>query len=137
MGWSHSDLKDFTLGTHPDTYDGLPLIRKEVCAYPFYVLAVNSDGGVSLCGNDWSHETVVGNVASESLKDIWQGERLYQFRKMMLEGRRKENKACGDCYYLQIVPDNLDAYRDQLLEALKCRRGVGAEKPLDDFVKPA
>lgn len=123
MGWSNSELKDFTLGTRPDTYDGLPLVRKEVCAYPFYVMAVNADGGVSLCGNDWSHETVVGNVATESLKEIWEGERLYEFRKMMLEGRRKENKACRECYYLQIVPDNLDPYREQLLQTLEsCRK---------------
>jgi len=34
MGWSNSGLKDFTLGTNPDTYDGLPFTKKEVCAYP-------------------------------------------------------------------------------------------------------
>lgn len=115
MGWSNSGEKDFTLGTQPDTYDGLPLIKKQICAYPFYVLAINADGGVSLCGNDWSHETVVGNVKNESLKEIWFGDNLYEFRKMMLELRRHENKACGNCYYLQIVPDNLDNYREDLL----------------------
>jgi len=31
MGWSHSDVKDFTLGTQPTTYDGLPFTEKEVC----------------------------------------------------------------------------------------------------------
>jgi len=30
MGWSYSDIKDFTLGTNPDTYDGLPLIPKNL-----------------------------------------------------------------------------------------------------------
>jgi len=119
MGWSYSSIKDFTLGIQSDTYDGLPLIQKKVCAYPFYVLAINADASISLCGNDWAYETIVGNVASESLKDIWKGEKLYQFRKMMLENRRYENKACADCYYLQIVPDNIDDYADDILSNIE------------------
>lgn len=118
MGWSYSDIKDFTLGTHPDTYDGLPFTEKDVCSYPFYVMSINFNGSVSLCGNDWSHNTVVGNVKDESLKGIWKGEKLFEFRKMLLEGRRKENLACGKCYYLKIVPDNIDAYKEQILKKL-------------------
>lgn len=122
MGWSFSDIKDFTLGTKPDTYDGLPLIQKKVCAYPFYVMAVNADGSVSLCGNDWAHGTVVGNVKQQSLQEIWHGEALFEFRKTMLEDRRKEIQACASCYYLQIVPDNIDPYRQELLERLQHHR---------------
>jgi len=118
MGWSHSDLKDFTMGISSDTYDGLPLIKKEVCAYPFYVLAVNADGSVSVCGNDWSYKTAVGNIKEESLLDIWQGKKLFELRKMFLEFRRSENSACADCYYLQIVPDNLDKHTELILKVL-------------------
>jgi radical SAM protein with 4Fe4S-binding SPASM domain len=118
MGWSYSDIKDFTLGTNPDTYDGLPLVDKMVCAYPFYVMAVNSDGSVSLCGNDWAHGTVVGNVNTQSLPDIWGGEALFLFRKKMLEGRRKDIAVCSNCYYLKIVPDNIDDYRGEILRKI-------------------
>lgn len=122
MGWSYSSVKDFTLGTHPETYDGLPLVPKEVCSYPFYVMAVNFDGTVSLCGNDWSHGTVVGDVKTQTLQEIWASDKLFEFRKMMLDGRRHENRACGDCYYIQIVPDNIDAHRLTILENLKNSR---------------
>jgi radical SAM protein with 4Fe4S-binding SPASM domain len=122
MGWSFSSIKDFTLGTHPTTYDGLPLIPKVACAYPLYVMAVNFNGSVSMCGNDWSHNTVVGDASKQSLKEIWNGEAMFQFRKMMLEGRRSENRACGDCYYLQIVPDNIDEHRSNILEKLRRAR---------------
>jgi radical SAM protein with 4Fe4S-binding SPASM domain len=118
MGWSYSSVKDFTLGTHPDTYDGLPLVAKEICAYPFYVMAVNCTGTVSLCGNDWSHNTVIGDTNTQTLQEIWTSDKLFEFRKMMLELRRRENRACGDCYYLQIVPDNLDAHRLTILDNL-------------------
>jgi len=126
MGWSYSDVKDFTLGTKPDTYDGLPLIQKKVCAYPFYVMAVNADGSVSLCGNDWAHGTVVGNVNAQTLLEIWHGDALFEFRKKMLEDRRKEIPACANCYYLQIVPDNIDPYRTDLLERLRKAHGDAA-----------
>jgi radical SAM protein with 4Fe4S-binding SPASM domain len=122
MGWSYSSVKDFTLGTKPDTYDGLPLVKKNVCVYPFYVFAVNADGSVSLCGNDWSHGTVVGNVAESSLKQIWESEALFDFRRTMLEGRRHDIRACADCYYLQIVPDNIDPHASQVLDKLSSSR---------------
>lgn len=122
MGWSYSSVKDFTLGTHPTTYDGLPFTPKEVCSYPFYVMAINFNGTVSLCGNDWSHSTVVGDASRESLREIWEGERLFEFRRMLLEGRRKENRACGDCHYLLIVPDNIDPYREEILARLRAAR---------------
>lgn len=128
MGWSYSSVKDFTLGTNPDTYDGLPFTEKDVCAYPFYVLAVNFDGSVSLCGNDWSHSTVVGNLSNESIMDIWNGENLYNFRKMLLTGNRCRNRACGDCYYLKIVPDNIDDNRFTILEKLNRQREINNEK---------
>jgi radical SAM protein with 4Fe4S-binding SPASM domain len=122
MGWSNSDVKDFTLGTKPDTYDGLPLIPKLVCAYPFYVMAVNADGSISLCGNDWAQGTVVGNIRDNSLTEIWNSDNLYEFRKKMLLGNRKDIKVCADCYYLQIVPDNIDPYREDILEKLAAAR---------------
>lgn len=122
MGWSYSGVKDFTLGTNPDTYDGLPFTEKDVCAYPFYVLAVNFDGSVSLCGNDWSHSTVVGNLSNEGIMDVWNGNNLYNFRKMLLTGNRCRNRACGDCYYLKIVPDNIDKDRAAILEKLTAQR---------------
>jgi len=123
MGWSYSDIKDFTLGTKSDTYDGLPLIPKEVCAYPFYVMAVNADCSVSVCGNDWAYQTSIGDVREKSLKEIWNSEELFEMRKMFLEHRRRENKACANCYYLQIVPDNIDPFATQILQKLEEEQG--------------
>ena len=117
-GWSMSDVKDFTLGTGSKTFDGLPFTPKIVCPWVFYELAINWDGSVSICNEDWVHGTVVGHVLEESLKDIWQGKRLYEMQKMMLEGRRSENKVCANCFYLSCAPDNIDDYRNQLLKKI-------------------
>jgi radical SAM protein with 4Fe4S-binding SPASM domain len=132
MGWSNSGTRDFTLGTMPDTYDGLPFVDKEVCAYPFYVLAVNSDGTVSVCGNDWSQQTVVGSVLNNSLMEIWHSRELLEFRMMMLDGQRSRNGACGDCYYLKIVPDNIDQYASMLKSRLLKAHNSGCRDCADD-----
>lgn len=117
-GWSMSDVKDFTMGIKSNTFDGIPLTQKIVCPWPFYELAVNWNGSVSMCNEDWAHGTIVGDINKETLKEIWGGKRLYEMQKMMLEGRRSENKVCDNCFYLTCAPDNIDEYRFQILEKI-------------------
>lgn len=122
MGWSYSNLKDWTLGTNPTTYDGLPFTPKVACPLPFYVAAINWNGDVSMCANDWAMKTVIGNVSQESLTNIWNGERAFEFRRMHLEGRRKQNAACANCFYQKILPDNIDAHREVMLNNIIAAR---------------
>ena len=118
-GWSMSEVKDFTLGTQSQTFDGLPLTQKVVCPWPFYEMAINWNGSVSLCNEDWVHGTVVGDIKKETLKEIWEGKNLYEMQKMMLEGRRSENRVCANCFYLSCAPDNIDKFSKEILEKLK------------------
>ena len=121
-GWSMSEVKDFTLGTNSKTFDGIPFLEKIACPWVFYELAINWDGSVSLCNEDWIHGTIVGNIHEDSLLRIWKGKRLYEMQKMMLEGRRNENKVCANCFYLSCAPDNIDKYRYQILKKINDER---------------
>jgi MoaA/NifB/PqqE/SkfB family radical SAM enzyme len=124
MGWSLSSVRDFRLGQRSALGpDGLPLTRREVCAFPFYTLSVNFDGTVSVCCVDWAHQTVVGDVTRESLLDIWRGPALAAIRLMHLEGRRHENRACGDCQYLETLADDIDDAAPQIIERLRAPAG--------------
>jgi radical SAM protein with 4Fe4S-binding SPASM domain len=114
-GWSMSGIKDFTLGIKSDTYDGIPLTPKIVCPWPFYIMAVNWNGSVSLCNEDWAHNTIVGDVNKQSIKQIWDGHAMRDMQRMMLLGKRGDNPACANCYYLMCAPDNIDRYRYELL----------------------
>lgn len=119
MGWSMSEAKDFKLGTNSiESPDGQQLIRKEVCPFPFYTLTINFDGTVSVCCVDWSHSTVVGDLRENSLVSIWRGAKLQEFRKMHLEKRRFENRACGNCDYLNTLQDNLDNDAESILKKI-------------------
>lgn len=120
MGWSDSSRKDWTLGTGPVTgIDGFsPLDPVEVCPQPFKGLAVNFDGTVSVCCVDWSHGTVVGDLRTERLRDVWNGPKLREFRLLHLKGRRREIPVCADCQYVNghHPLSRLDRDADVLLE---------------------
>jgi MoaA/NifB/PqqE/SkfB family radical SAM enzyme len=106
MGWSLSEAKDFMLGRTVSTgMDSIsPLRGRVVCPEPFSRLAVNYDGLVSVCCVDWSFGTIVGDLRVESMTDIWNGERLREFRLAHLRGRRDTIPACAQCQYVQAPP---------------------------------
>ncbi len=123
MGWSRTDLYDFTLGSQPTTGDNgeTPLKNNRiVCPYPFYSMAVNFDGTVSVCCADWSHGTVVGDVKEQTLLQIWQGNAMNELRKKHLLGQRSDIDACSNCQTIQGLPmdSDLDDTRNQIIKRL-------------------
>ena len=117
-GWAASDTKDWTLGTNPTTFEGGALVDKIACPLPFFMLAINWNGTVGLCNDDWLHATLCGDVRTQTLKEIWEGEELRKLRIMHLEGRRRDNAACGNCSNLRTLPDNIDADRLAILKRM-------------------
>ena len=90
-----------------------------VCPYIFYSLSINSDGKASLCFLDWSRKLIVGDVKKESVKDIWNGEALFNYRKMHLLRKRKEHPICGTCGQLtHCMPDDIDLFAEHLAQKL-------------------
>lgn len=99
---------------------GQEIKEVDVCPYIFYSLSINSDGKVSLCFLDWSRELIVGDVKTESFKNIWNGETLFNYRKMHLMKRRKDHPICAACGQLShCLPDDIDPFADMLLERLE------------------
>lgn len=113
-GWSGSDVIDLAQGTEQH-YDENPI----ACPWPLYRLTIAWNGVIRTCTVDWAWKTLVGDVSVDSLKEIWNGEQMYQFRKMHLEGRRSENPACNNCALVKQRLDNIDDYRDEILKKLK------------------
>lgn len=126
-GWSTPELGDFTMGygEQNDTYDGDPLIDKIVCPWTIFAITVNWNGATSVCPEDWAWQAIIGDAGKEHIKDIWNGENMFQFRKMHLENRRHENKACNGCYFMRTLPDNVDPWRGEILERYEAERRDG------------
>jgi radical SAM protein with 4Fe4S-binding SPASM domain len=116
-GWSASHVKDWKMGTD-NSFDGTPRNKKIACPLTLYMLTVASNGSVQICNDSWMLSHDIGDVNKESLIDIWNGEKLRNFRLMHLTGNRANNIECGTCDYIHALPDNIDADRDEYIRRL-------------------
>jgi radical SAM protein with 4Fe4S-binding SPASM domain len=103
----------------------------DTCPYIFYGYSVNADGLVSSCFLDWGRKLIIGDVRTQSMKEIWNSAAMNALRLQHLEGGRRQNSVCGNCGQLShCLPDNIDAHRQSLLARFK------ALVPLDPDVTP-
>ena len=68
VNWNGSHRKDFTLGQkNYAVKDKKNLLQqREVCPRPWYTMAINFNGQVSICCIDWSNKTIIGNVVNKN-----------------------------------------------------------------------
>ncbi|MGD0229660.1 MAG: radical SAM/SPASM domain-containing protein [Syntrophorhabdales bacterium] len=117
--WPNFDMNGVSVNSEVGIY-GQDIGRVEVCPYIFYSLSVNSDGTASLCFLDWSRDLIVGDVRSQTLQEIWNGEALLAHRRTHLMKRRRENAMCADCGQLShCLPDNIDPFAEMLLPRIE------------------
>lgn len=50
--------------------------ERKVCRYPFTHMTVKSNGEVVVCCADWMRNTLIGNVMSNSMEEIWNSKRV-------------------------------------------------------------
>lgn len=72
----------------------IPLSRN--CGRPFREITVAWNGDVTLCCDDWKHEYVCGNVAEQSLEEIWVSP-LFEAARARLYHRDRDFGPCRMC----------------------------------------
>lgn len=113
------DVKDTTLGNgRTTTNDGYEAREKNVCTPPFYLLGIFYDGLVSPCVCDWRKGLIVGDAKVNSVKEIWEGKKLREFRKMQLANKRCLHPICKECEAIYNQLDDIDDYSDVLLKRI-------------------
>ena len=116
--WPTFKLDKVTVNDTRGIY-GQEIKEVTVCPYVFYSVAINSDGSISLCFLDWSRKLVIGDARTESLKDVWLGDKMKSWQKLFLQGERKNHPVCSNCGQLrQGQPDNIDAFSEDILKRL-------------------
>lgn len=104
---------------------GQEIKEVDACPYVFYQMAINPDGKASLCFLDWGHDYIVGDASIHSLKEIWNSDEVLNYQVNFLQGNRKSMEFCRDCKQLShCLPDNIDPYKEELLERLLNARKV-------------
>lgn len=92
-----------------------------VCPLCFFMLGIFPDGDVFPCETIY-RPALLGNVHTDQLIDLWNGQALHQFWEMQLQGKKNENPHCAQCCAPDDVShpeDVLDDEAIQLLERLK------------------
>ncbi len=118
---SHIDYTKLSERNLDKSQNGNSVTTAEVCPQPFYMLQINSDGNVVPC---CAMETavVLGNVANESLQNIWYSESLRAFRIMQLKKKKAQNQTCASCEnyrYGMFDEDVLDDRTEEIITSLK------------------
>jgi radical SAM protein with 4Fe4S-binding SPASM domain len=74
-----------------------PLKNRMGCSLPFYQMSILFNGDAVICCNDWNRMTVVGNVTRNSIREIWNSEKLNKIRRHILDKNYKAIESCKGC----------------------------------------
>jgi len=68
-----------------------------VCPLPFRTMNVLWDGRAVLCCHDWGPRDTLGDLSTQTLADVWNGERINHYRYLLQTHRAGESRVCADC----------------------------------------
>lgn len=92
-------------------------IRDNICPTPFYMLNIHSDGLVSPCCVEYQKKLIIGDVKTQSLLDIWNGEALHKLRIATLKRNLDSYPICQNCEFpTASLSINLTDHIQKLLE---------------------
>jgi radical SAM protein with 4Fe4S-binding SPASM domain len=82
------------------------------CPRPFIAMVINNIGDCLMCTHDPAKGTKIGSAAESTLRELWEGENMFQFRKMLLENQKHKNRICSKCDWFKLFPeeDNVDGF---------------------------
>lgn len=84
---------------------------RKVCPLSFFMLSVFPDGDVEPCDSIYK-PVILGNVHTNTLREMFLGETLKEFQRQQLAGRRYDNKKCAVCCAPDDVSHPLDVLDD-------------------------
>lgn len=92
--------------------------KKKICPFPFYTLVIHSDLKVSVCCVDWNKKLVVGDLNTQNILDIWNGDKLRDIWTKHLTLKRSELDGCRDCTFIHTAPDNIDSVPSDIISKI-------------------
>ena len=91
-----SDNLSFNL-RHDYKAESIPQEESLYCPYLWQRITVTASGDIPLCISDWDLDVTIGNLAENSIKDIWQGKIMNHYRNLHTSNRRLEIASCQKC----------------------------------------
>jgi radical SAM protein with 4Fe4S-binding SPASM domain len=75
----------------------IKVLGRKPCNQLWQRMTISYDGKVMMCCGDWSMKSVIGDVNEKSIYSLWHGKKLNKIRKMHINNRVGEVKACEKC----------------------------------------
>ena len=86
-------------------------------------MVVYWDGSVVLCCADMFSQTVVGDLKSNSITEVWNGQKMKNYRDQMVGRKRFDVPICQDCD-IHLSWHNLKEYYDSKGNFLSHRKFI-------------
>ena len=83
------------------------------CGLLWYMMAVNSNGKVSVCNVDWDYSGVIGDIHSSSLHKIWNNPTMRKIRCSHLESKWDFVPVCDKCVVWVSVGDMTGFFKNR------------------------
>jgi len=71
--------------------------KKDPCRLLWTDMVVSWDGKVPLCCNDYENRVILGDLNSQNISEVWQGEKLKKIRGKHQKSLFNEIKLCANC----------------------------------------
>ena len=68
-----------------------------LCTQPFRQLIIRPTGEISLCCNDAFGKYTLGDISTQSIRDVWNSPEHQAIRTEMLKNGRKNLMLCAEC----------------------------------------
>lgn len=99
----YSHFKNFTdkINFDPEndySIKDVPQDNDFICQYPWQRITVTWNGEVPLCISDWNMHTKIGDLRTQTIKDIWRGKAMDEYRKTQLNKKRLSIPCCKKCH---------------------------------------
>lgn len=108
-------VKDLQTGLYGQKRD-----NKLVCPFLFTTLVINHKGIAHLCCVDWKSEYLLGDMTKETLKDVWEGNRLRSYQIIHLNKEKENIEICRNCESLNSsTTDNIDKDAERILKKIR------------------
>ncbi|OGM93312.1 radical SAM protein [Candidatus Wolfebacteria bacterium RIFOXYB1_FULL_54_12] len=100
------------------TQFGLPVSEVKICPQPFFHMQINPDGKVVPCYS-FEYPAIMGDCNTQTVREIWNGERFNAFRRKMLDGKLDACAICKECSIItyRMFPEDMIGEAD--VERLK------------------
>lgn len=98
----HHNIKYHTRTFHNATGFIIPSTPKgnkryHLCPYPWTQFRIASNGDIVICCRDLDHKTVLGNLKTQSVSEIWNGQSMLNARNSLLDKAPECVAACKGC----------------------------------------